>query len=330
MDKRLKERTKLLSRGVKYGGIYADVPEKKGKKKEEKISNRAIYDITLNNFQFHLYTSICMINGIDNDVYVYADSKVTILNANLKIDKVFKQLSKLDWENPAGIDTLTFRGRFATCLLLKIVHNSHRIVKGLYNLVNTKDTKHRYRAYNALLNELIYHIDTFITAYLSCDIDYTNHLQKIYEIILISENRSTDIVERMSAIREMIAGNIVSKSYDDGTICNNIMKLSYVLSTDSMKLKHTPKYDEDLEFTDYGRMGNQIGTLGYAIMKKRMKTGVTPFMYKIMDRAKPELVTRFIEADEMPELVIGTKAITLLEIFMGDPRIIEYIDHIVK
>ena len=332
MDKAIKERIKMLSRGIKYGGgIYSEVPEKKKKKeKEDKISNRGLYDITLNNFQFHLYTAICMINGIDNDVYIYADRNVTVLNANLKIDKVFKQLSKLDWEHPSGIDTLTFRGRFATCLLLKIIHNSHKIVKGLYNSVNTKDGKHRWKSYNALLNELIYHINTFITAYLSLDIDYVDHLTKIYEIILISEGKEIEIVDRMNAIREMIASNLRSPSYDDGTICNNVMKLAYVLSTDSLKLKDTPKYDEYLEFRDYARMGNQIGTLGYAIMKRRMKTGVVPFMYKTMNKAMPELITRFVEADEMPELVIGTKAITLLEIFMGDPRIIEYIDRVVK
>ena len=31
MHKALKERTKLLEKGTKYGGIYADVPEKKKK-----------------------------------------------------------------------------------------------------------------------------------------------------------------------------------------------------------------------------------------------------------------------------------------------------------
>lgn len=331
MHKALKERTKLLEKGTKYGGIYADVPEKKKKtKKKDRISNRGLYDITLNNFQFHLYTTICMINGIDSDVYVYADASVTILNANMKINKVFKKLSKLDWETPAGIDTLTFRGRFATCLLLKLVHNSHRIVRGLYNTIDEKDRTKKYKAYRMILDELIYHIDTFITTYLSADLDYTKHLQKIYEIILISEGRGTEIIERMDAIREMLAKNVKSPSYDDGTICNNIMKLAYVLSTDSLKLKNTPKYDEELEFTNYPRMGNQIGTLGYAIMKRRMKTDEVPFICKIFNKAKPELTTRFVEADDMPEIVIGTKAITLLQVFMGDPKIIEYIDRAVK
>ena len=331
MDKVLKERTKFLSKGVKFGGIYAETPEKKKKKKKkEKVSNRAIYDITLGNFQYHLYTAICMINGIDTDVYVYADSGTTILNANLKIDDVFLRASQLDWKTPAGIDTATFRGRFATALLLKIAHNAHRIVKGLFNTVEEK-VPHKHTAYMSILDEFIYHIDTFATTYLSADLEYAKHLQKIYEILLIAEGKNNEIMERLYDVQEMLEKAVSGRcSYDEGTIANNVMKMAYVLSTDSLKLKNTPRYDEDLNFQDYYGMGNQIGTLGYAILKRRIKTNEIPMFYKIMQKARPKLVSRFVETEEMPELAVGTKALTLLEIFIGDPKITKYIDQLIK
>ena len=330
MDKVLKERTKFLSKGVQFGGIYAVIPEKEKKKKKDKVSNRSIYDITLGNFQFHLYTAICMINGIDTDVYVYADSGTTILNANLKIDSIFLRASQLDWETPEGIDTATFRGRFATALLLKIAHNTHRIVKGLFKSVDGK-VPHKYSAYMNILDELIYHIDTFVTTYLSSDLEYTKHLQKIYEILLIAEGKNTEIIERLVDVQDMLVKASNGKcTYDDGTIANNVMKMAYVLSTDSLKLKNTPRYDEDLNFLDYYGMGNQIGTLGYAILKYRMKNDKIPMFYKVLQKAKPTLVSRFDETDEMPELAVGTKALTLLEIFMGDPKITKYIDQLIK
>lgn len=330
MDKSLKQRTKYLSKGMKFGGIYVDPPKKKKKKKKDRISNRAYYDITLGNFQYHIYNAICMINGIDTDVYVYADSETTILNANLKIDKVFLRASKLDWKTPADIDSATFRGRFATLLLLKIAHNTHRIVKGLYNTID-EDVKHKYKVYKDILNEFIYNIDMFVTTYLSCDMNYTKHLQKIYEIILISQGKSTDIIDWLLKVQDMlqkvVSGN---NSYDPGTISNNIMKMAYVLSTNSLKLKNTPKYDENLEFSDYYGIGNQIGTLGYAILKYRMKVSEVPMFYKILQKAKPKLVSRFEETNEMPELAVGTKALTLLEIFIGDYTITRFIDQEIK
>lgn len=330
MDKVLKERTKFLSKGVKFGGIYMETPEKKKKKKKEKVSNRAIYDITLSNFQYHLYTTICMINGIDTDVYVYADSGTTILNANLKIDDVFLRASQLDWKTPAEIDSLTFHGRFATVLLLKIAHNAHQIVKGLFNTIDEK-VPGKYSAYMSILDEFIYHIDTFATTYLSADLEYAKHLQKIYEILLIAEGKDTEIMKRFYDVYDMLEKAASGRcSYDEGTIANNIMKMAYVLSTDSLKLKNTPRYAEDLDFQDYYGMGNQIGTLGYAILKRRIKTNETPMFYKVMQRAKPKLVSRFDETDEMPELSVGTKALTLLEIFIGDPKITEYIDRSIK
>lgn len=330
MDKLLKERTKFLSKGVKFGGIYVDAPEKKKKKKKDNLSSQAIYDITLGNFQFHLYTAICMINGIDTDVYVYADSGVTILNTNLKIDDVFLRASQLDWKTPAGVDTVTFRGRFATLLLLKIAHNTHRIVKGIFNSVDEK-IPHKYSAYISILDEFIYHIDTFTTTYLSADLEYAKHLQKIYEIMLMAEEKNTEIIQRLSDVQEMLEKAASGRcSYDDGTIANNVMKMAYVLSTGSLKLKNTPRYDEYLNFQDYYTMGNQIGTLGYAILKYRIKTNEISMFYKILQKAKPQLVSRFEETEDMPELVIGTKALTLLEIFIGDTKVTKYIDNLIK
>lgn len=332
MEKSLKKRAKELAKNKKYGSIYAEVPEKKGKKGKNKnvLSNRAIYDITLSNFQFFLYTTIETINGIDTDVYVYADSSVTVLNGNMKINKAFKNASKLDWDSPVNIDSLTFRGRFATLLLLKLVHNSHSIVKGLFNTVDEK-IDHKYGAYWEILNEFIGEISIFVTSYLSADLSYALHLQKIYEILLMSQGKDTEIIDRLSSVREMLEevanGN---HKYDDGTICNNVMKMAYVLATDSLKLKDTPKYDEDLDFKDYYGVGNQIGTLGYAIMRRRMKIERTPFFYSIFEKAKPRLTTRFVEVEEMPELAIGVKSLTLLEIFLGDVSCTRYIDKLIK
>lgn len=330
MDKVLKERTKFLSKGVKFGGIYVETPEKKKKKKKNQISDKAIYDITLGNFQYHLYTAICMINGIDTDVYVYADTKVTLLNANMKIDEIFLRATQLDWKNPTDIDSATFRGRFVTLLLLKIAHNTHSIVKGLFNSVDEK-IPHKFSVYMSILDEFIYHIDTFTTTYLSADLEYASHLQKIYEILLIADGKDTEIMKRFYDVHEMlqkaVSGNC---KYDDGTIANNVMKMAYVLSTDTLKLKNTPRYDEDLNFQDYYGMGNQIGTLGYAILKRRIKTNEIPMIYKVLQKAKPRLVSRFEETEEMPELAVGTKALTLLEIFIGDPKITKYIDTLIK
>lgn len=330
MNKALKKRTKILSKGVKFGGIYVETPEKKKKKKKEKISNKAIYDITLGNFQYHLYTSICIINGIDTDVYVYADRETTILNANLKIDDIFLRASQLDWKSQAGIDTATFRGRFATVFLLKIAHNAHRIVKGLFSTIDEK-VPNKYNAYMRILDEFIYQIDTFVTTYLSADLEYVKHLQKIYEILLIAEGGNTEIIQRLLDVQEMLEKAASGRcSYDDGTISNNVMKMAYVLSTDNLKLKNTPRYDEDLNFQDYHGMGNQIGTLGYAILKRRIKTNEIPMFYKVVQKAKPKLVSRFEEAEEMPELAVGTKALTLLEIFIGNPKVTKYIDQLIK
>ena len=88
MNDILKDRLKQLTGG--------DKKKKKGKKEKEPkgISQRGYYDITLSNFQFHLYTLICQVNGIDENEYLSIDRYSTVLLENMKINKHFKMLSK--------------------------------------------------------------------------------------------------------------------------------------------------------------------------------------------------------------------------------------------
>ena len=330
----MKERVKSLSRGAKHGDLYGTPTKKKkekkkSKKKEPKISQRALYDITLNNFQFSIYTAMCMINGIDPNIYIYSDKTTTFLNANIKLDKTFKTMSKLDWETPKPINSMTFRGRFATILLLKIARNSHKIVKHLFEQTNAKK---RYQSYNLILNEWIYQINTFVATYLSSDLVYEDHLEKIIEIYNVSEDLNSEIIGKLDDTRMLLREAINHPGkYEDGILCNNIMKMAYVLATDSLKVKRTPKYDEDLSFASQSQMGNQIGTLGYAIMHRRyVKEDDVPWIYDIFQLAKPEINSRFSAIDENPEILIGTKAITLLQILMGDPEIVKFIERLVK
>lgn len=327
MRKELKERMKVLNRGRKHGGIY-QIPPENGKKKQPKIRAKDYYEITLANFQFHLYQSIEMINNIDIDTFVYANEEVTVLNGNLKINDNFKKISYLDWRTPMPIDSLTFRGRFASLLLLKIARNAHRIVKGLYHAAEISGK--RYRSYYALLDELIFEVDLFVAGFLSSDVSYTEHLINIYRLLLIAEEKDLEVIDRLEQTRNMLKEAASHRSdCDDGTICNNLLKMTYVLSTDSLKLKHTPRYEEELDFREDAMMVNQIGTLGFAIMKRRAKTEEVPIFYQVFQDAMPEILSRF-NCENAPEIAIGEKAITLLELFLGDYKITKYIESYVK
>ena len=83
MNDILKDRLKQLTGG--------DKKKKKGKKEKEPkgISQRGYYDITLSNFQFHLYTLICQVNGIDENLIIHIIHKAGIRHHFKNADAVF-------------------------------------------------------------------------------------------------------------------------------------------------------------------------------------------------------------------------------------------------
>lgn len=312
MDKQLKNRLKTLKKSEKKqkNGFYEE-------EDTQKISNRGLYDITLSNFQFHMYEMICLINGIDPGLYLYSDRRTsTVLQAELKVDKMFKSLSCLDWKKPEEIHTRTFRGRFMTMLLFKVVRNSHKIVKSIFKEMD--EPEKRYKGYNVILNEWIARFDTFVAAFLTRDISYTEPLEDVLEMLLLASGKDMEMVQKLREIRDM-AKSRLKGDYDDPIVMNNLFKMAFVISTDSLNVKKTPKYIEGISHLSYDSMLDQLGTLGYAILLKRDKNQA-PIFYSAFIKANPLILTKFQEVKDCPEIIVAIRALLLLDIYLDDKR----------
>ena len=319
MNDILKSRLKELTGGEK---------KKKGKKKEKEpkgISQRGYYDITLSNYQFHLYDMICQINAINPEEYLHIDRYSTVLLENMKLNKHFKQLSKLDWENPYPLDSRTFRGRFMTIFMLNVIHNTHPIVKHIYQELAEEGMK-RYEAYNKILAEWITRVDLFIGTYLTRDLSYEEHLQGVYEFLILASGRDHDCVQKVVDAKDFLVKSV--RSCDDhGILCNNITKTAFVLATDSVNVKHTAPYEEDIDYHDEDACTTQVGMLGLAIMRRRKKSNYVPMIYSAFTKANPKMYTKL---NDTPEIVLGVQALYTLKFFIDDDRVSRYIDKLIQ
>lgn len=317
------ERLELLEKNFSKGGfIYSAKEEEKPPKKEKKrkLSTEALYNVTLMNFQFHLYELICEINAIPLDYYVLVDSSrgtVQLVN-DLKIDDTFKSLSVLKWDEAHGIDTLYFRGRFCTCLLYKMVRMSHRIVKAVCrDMVEDATKKRKYRVQHNALQMWIQIIDTFVVQYLSAKQDYLPSLRKIYELLSYIGKGSKKMSEALPDIERMLlAGDT------PGRETNDVVKTAFILSTnatmDKKFLKYCPPFNSDLVYSDDKAVLDQVGGLGFALLKSEKKVGVS-LMYRAFREANPKIVSRYWTiTEEAPEVTIGLYALELSKIFYGN------------
>ena len=329
-NKELFNYMKVLQRNEKKGGdIYAEVREKKKKGKKQKYaSDKSIYEVTLTNYILHLYQLIFIINDIDETNYMIVDRYSAHVVKDVKIDKKFKEASILDWENPADINSATYRGRFATLFLIKMVRRAHRTVKKVVDKVSKGN--HKYEAYNQVLNKLIYSIDLFITGFLSSDIDYTWAIQTLMEIFILADGDDPTVVLRLEEVRELLKENVTDKSFDDGILVNNIMKMAYALATDSAKVKKTPKYVENFPLKNETLKATQIGKLGFAIYNRWQKDKSRNILYEIFMKANPLIYSNIPSVNENPEIGLGTQALTFLKVCVDDPSVSRYINRLIQ
>lgn len=315
----LESRMQVLDKSFKRtGSIYSNKPKsEKKKKKGHKLTPEGKYNVTLMNFQFHLYELICEINNIDLDYYLMIDPSrghAQLVN-DFRIDDTFKRLSSLKWDEPSTIDSLYFRGRFCTCLLYKIVRNTHAVIKHIY-AETSNGHMNKYKLRHVILEKWIQIIDSFVVSYLSAKQDYLSSLYKIYELIGCIENRTDDVIDHIADTEQLIRrGN-----EPDGVVVNNVTKLAFILATNSFKLGKCPAYDEELRYDDFNSTLSQVGGLGYAIMRRRSKDGSKPpIMYLAFQKSNPLIVSRFYKInEEAPEITVGLKALEFSKMFYGN------------
>lgn len=318
----LLERMKILEKNKrKHGYIYngqEDAAEKKTKKKKKQKKPQwdYLYNVTLMHFQLHLYELICVINSIPVGIYIQSSRKRVELIQNMKLNDEFKTYSKLDWDTPYPINGLYFRGRFATCVIFEIIKRSHKIVKSILeegregNLTKseTKQLQHR------ILDSWITIVDTFVAEYIRKDGDYVKPLRKIEELLGVSGDNDPEIRYYVEETDELLR-----RRDEAGIEVNNITKVAYALATGSLNTKRCPEYNQDFMYSDDRDSAEQVGQLGFAILKYRRKHEKLPVLYKAFQKANPKIQSRFYMMNEgAPEITVGVKALEFSKIFYGN------------
>jgi hypothetical protein len=318
MKKDTKKRLKQLEKGDRHSG---DIYEPPKKKKDKKLKSKPAYELALNYTLVHLYELVLSINGIKAEEYFGPDG-ISIRN-NIKLNKKFKKLSSLDWNKQADFNSLDFRGRFCTIFLMRMIRTCHSNIKGMYKTLYPDTKKHKM--YMNLLNQMLLRIDMLVVSMLSRDVAYGEPLEAMYQILSVTGDMDSELARKVQETKEFLIENCSKRKIDDGIIINNILKLAYMLSTNSTKLKKTPEFIEGDYRDDDDLMMRQEAQLGYAILRAQNK-GKESLLYDVLIEAKPSIMVRYTEeVNEYPEIVIGCQALFFTGLFVDDPYVTMYI-----
>ena len=317
----VKQRIKELEHGS-----IAGVTKKKGKKKKEKsLGNKAVYTITMSNFFSHVFEMILAINNIDESEYL--DSKYGMMKRNIRLNKKFKRLSSIDWDKRSEFGSLQFRGKLATIYLFHLVKDIDHLIARTYAR-EYKGSK-RFKVYNMLLDNIITRSDMLVVGLLTRDLSYAEPLQAMTQMIIMANGKNGDLLKMINDSISFLEKECTDPTVDEGVILNNIMKTAYILSTMNLKLKKTPKFIEGDYRSNDDVMKNQIGQLGYAIMKAQVK-GNESLFYDLMMETNPKLYTRFEDVNDYPEVCVGCQALYLLMLYIDNLAVTKWINKMIK
>lgn len=317
----LLERMKLIEKYKrKHGCIYAQQEKHSGKKKKKRKKEKPqwdyLYNVTLMHFQLHLYELICAINSIPSGIYLQNSKNRVELLRNMKLDDEFKSYSKLDWDVPYPISGLHFRGRFTTCVLFAVIRKSHKVVKAILeeSKQGSLTKKEAKKLQHSILNSWIRIVDTFVTEYVHEGGNYVESLRKIEELLGVSGDNDPEIKYYIEETDELLR-----RRDEAGIEVNNITKVAYAVSTGSLNTKRCPEYNQNFVYSSDRDSAEQVGQLGFAILKWRNKHEKLPALYQAFQKANPKITSRFyLMNTDAPEITVGLKALEFSKIFYGN------------
>ena len=305
---------------------------KKGKNhKEKKLRRRAIYDIMLRSFQYQCYEWICQINQIPFEHYFYEHGSSYMQIRELKINSTFRDLSVFNWDKEVSTSSKEFCGRFTTLLLYYVVCNTHGIIEAIYEVLDIDAVSKRYKVYISLLEQWIIRVCSLILNLNRHTSDYYEELHEIYEFLILSGDYSNEVASMYLRVAQMDYKELESDEDEDdyinveSVVYNNLVKASYTVAANSIKVKHTPVYDPNFNIDDGRDRIQLVNGLGIAIMRRRMKRDKIPILYQLFIKANPKI---YAEYGALPEYVLGAQVLSFLTFMTDNPIIKQYVNEL--
>lgn len=313
MNKQKQRIVKDIQKRAKNGNLYT--------KDLNKLSKNHKYIITCSNWEFHLMEEILMINGIPIENYLYANEYATVVE-EFRMNKKFKQMSLLDWENfPSETNSLDFRGKFCSLLLLWIMNNSDAICRKIQKNVGGG---HKGEIRRKVLSNIIIRTDMFVVNILAKDTYYGNNIEQMLDLTTLwaDEEKFAKLMENFINQKAFIIRALDNpEEYDFGLIWDSIMKLAFMVATNTTNFKNIPKYKTAEKLKDFEVMKEYVGRLGLAILIHRKNSKrKKPVLYSIYTKACPLYYSWFEEIEDAIELNVGVKALNYLAFLIDNEK----------
>lgn len=283
---------------------------------------------------------ICILNGIDIEDYFETDTEIgygTICKPISTDSEEFTALSVLNWDGDKTVyntDSLIFRCRFISLVLSQLLGRTDKIVK--------REVKDNYKKHSTSEREImmtkkfINDVIRFVKIMIVSDAPYKNIILKMHEYISYGRKKydhqelkkllNGHILNTRSGIKKEL---LFKRFMDDDLLIYNILKISFMLTTNHTNVDVVPKF----KYIEGATVKHDLIKLIEELGVKIIKTGDKKYapMFRAFVEARPAVYTEYREeAKENYSIHIGLLAIAYTEFVFNDDDMSKFISEVMK
>jgi hypothetical protein len=278
---------------------------------------------------------ICILNGIDSDMYF---SRIGMWNNGICMkDKDFISSSKLKWKhtNTLEITDTIFRARFATLVCSSLLGNTKKLRDITTNRYDIRSHSKNKAAIDE--NRRAYHAcATMVDDVLNKNYDWYDNIRDV-DNCTMTLCKGVDVIELRGLI-ESVVGRVkrgskynlfTGRTRSNVGILDDILKLAYIAittdieCTDCIGLGKLRGCDIDMDLSEF------LYKYGKKLRKhiKHNKKSTNPLFIAFI-RSNPKIYTNTIYASN-PDVLMTCYALTYLKFIINDDTLNMFLDHII-
>lgn len=297
------------------------------------------YNMNLQNTKIYFLSVAIILNNQKPDDYFVSDGSFIHMTYKVSLDNdYFVENSYLFHMNnfkKYEINSDEFRGRFVTLLCMKLGDIIPDIVDSRFVL--SKKKLNEYEEKELILHDVIRIFNRFIISYLEGH-DFEKDLFNVFTLLSIQKAYKKKFkkykMKMLETVHEqkdrLIDGRsglkFVPSLMEDDIAINNVIKLAYVVTTESLDISKTPYISDGISVKDSREIKELVEALGATINLYDRKK---PLLYQIFMKTIPNIEVKWSDVNFNLNLKTGCKALYYLDFICHDRKIHQLIQSMI-
>lgn len=308
------------------------------KLKKHNIFNEpeSVFKVSVAEAETYISALVVALNGISLDDYFYTGEFGTTHGPIAPEEITFTEMSQFDWTSTSEIDSIEFSCKFVSAFLVQLMYRLDKISLNRFRYSKIKIGMYEHAYFN--LKDISDDARRLVYLVLSEEESFSNIFLKMILHSSYAKNKTarnnvkkynSTILDAIKELKDGLSINVLKTTpfMDDDVAIFTLMRLAFMLATNSQDFKCLPKFKLLLHANRYDDLSCVFEDLGTAIVNNSL-TKHGSILFKSFNAANPAIYTNFTCNNEF--ISIGIRAFIMTSYIINDKRVTKFVKDCIK